>query len=297
MHLGLLIFSYPKELHGLDRIEQAAHELGHKLTRFSEPFFLFQQEKNRVNILYDGKPLPKIDMMIPRPNFHHEPSLHAYALNILLQAGLPMINSHVSFILCQNKLEQHIRFVEKKLPCPPFAIARRTHEALVAARSIGFPVVMKVAFGTHGKGVFFVPSEEVCVSVANYLELRDKNPMIIEKYIAEAERKDLRIFIVGEHIVAAMERHAPDGDIRTNTSNGGVGKNITLTKAEQELAKRAAKAFKLEVAGIDLIRSHHGPLVLEVNAHPGFQELERVTGVDIASAIVSFALEKIDHSK
>ena len=131
-----------------------------------------------------------------------------------------------------------------------------------------------------------------CRPIAEYLALRDGNPVIVQEFIKEAKTSDLRVFIVGGEVVAAMQRQAPSGDVRANTSNGGTGISVELTKTERELALSVTRLFELEVAGVDLIRSDRGPLVLEVNANPGFKELERVTGVDVADAIISYAAKR-----
>ena len=153
---------------------------------------------------------------------------------------------------------------------------------------IGFPVMIKVAFGTHGKGVFLAENIETLSPIVDYLTIRDGNPVIIEEFVAEAGRKDLRAFVIGDQVIAAMERTARDGDVRANASLGGVGRPVTLTDEEQQIAVKATKAFDLDLAGVDLLRSARGPLVIEVNANPGFEELTRATDIDVAGAIIEF---------
>ena len=176
------------------------------------------------------------------------------------------------------------------MPYPKSFVTKKPESALEAAIQIGFPVIIKVAFGTIGKGIFYAPDQETFGPIVEYLAIRDRNPVIVQEFIKEADRKDLRVFVVGGKIVASMERCAPEGDVRANTSNGGTGKVVILTKEEQDLALRVADVFGLEIIGIDLIRSNRGPLVIEVNANPGFSELERATGIDVAKAIIEFAV-------
>lgn len=165
----------------------------------------------------------------------------------------------------------------------------RTEGVMAAAEAIQFPLIAKVAFGTHGKGVFYAENIQTLKPIVDYLCVRDENPVILERFIAEAAHSDVRVFVVGGGIVAAMERKAMRGDVRTNIGSGGTGGSIELSETEKRVVLQAAHAFHLEICGVDLIRSKEGPLVLEVNAYPGFQELERVTGIDVAGAIINYA--------
>ncbi len=287
---------------GADRFEAAARERGHQLVKIYEPYLSFEISPLpeggsrgvgvQPQILHGGEPLPRLDVIISRPNFIEEPTLRTYASQMLTAAGYKIINASPSFASAKNKITQHMIFAEHNLPCPRWGVCRRPDDALKIAQDIGFPVILKVAFGTHGKGVFFTPDAQTLQPIAEYLAIRDGNPMIVEEYIQEAQNKDLRIFILGGRVLAAMERTAPTGDVRANTSNGGTGSVTVLTQEEQDLAVHVAKIFDLEIAGVDIIRSARGPLLLEVNANPGFKELERVTGQDIAGAIIEFAVQK-----
>lgn len=290
MHIGLLIFSDPsmEQFTGADRFEQAARERGHNLFKIYEPYLSFFGDR----ILHMNQPLPNLDIIISRPNFIQEPSLRTYAIQMLKSAGFKIINASPSFASAKNKITQHVLFAEQNFPCPRWGVCRRSDDALRIAQDIDFPVILKVAFGTHGKGVFFAPDAQTLQPIAEYLAIRDGNPMIVEEYIKEAQNRDLRIFVLDGRVLAAMERTAPERDVRANTSNGGTGSSTILTQEEQNLAERAAKSFDLEIAGVDIIRSSRGPLLLEVNSNPGFKELERVTGQDIAGAIIEYAVEK-----
>ncbi|MBI4437717.1 RimK family alpha-L-glutamate ligase [Candidatus Uhrbacteria bacterium] len=290
MTIGLLIFSDPsqEQYTGAERFEMAARERGHELVKIYEPFLSFCEGR----ILHEQRPLPPLDIIISRPNFIEEPSVRTYALQMLTNAGYRVINSAPSSAWAKNKITQHVLFAEQGLPCPRWGVCRRSEDILKAAQDIGFPVVLKVVFGTHGKGIFFAPNAETLQPIAEYLAIRDRNPVIVEEFIEEAQRKDVRVFVLGGRILSAMERTAPAGDVRANTSNGGTGSPVILTPEEQDLAVRAATLFDLEIAGVDIIRSARGPLILEANSNPGFKELERVTGKDIAGAIIDYAVEQ-----
>jgi len=288
MKIGILIFSEPTldNYTGVIRLEEAAITLGHTVVRLYEPNFSLCGDE----LLYNGKQMPEVDVIISRPNFIEEPSLHFYVVNTLIEKGYRVLNGKQSFAIAKNKIEQLRVFQKNKLPYPKSYITKNPDSALEAAKQIGFPVVIKVAFGTIGKGIFYAPNQETFGPIVEYLAIRDRNPVIVQEFIKEADRKDLRVFIVGGKIIASMERCAPEGDIRANTSNGGTGRQVVLTDEEQKLALQVATIFDLDIIGIDLIRSNRGPLVLEINSNPGFTELERVTGIDVAKEIIDYCV-------
>jgi RimK family alpha-L-glutamate ligase len=241
MKIGILIFSKKEfdNFTGVDRLEEVANTLGHSVVRLYEPLFSLCADE----LFYEGKTIPEVDVIISRPNFIEEPSLHFYVINSLAEKGYRVLNSNPMFAIAKNKIEQLSLFQKNKLPFPKSFVTKNPERAIETAKQIGFPVVIKVAFGTIGKGVFFAPSQEVFEPIVEYLAIRDKNPVIVQEFIKEADRKDLRVFIVGGKIIAAMERCAPEGDIRANASNGGVGKKVTLTDNENKLALQIAKLF------------------------------------------------------
>ncbi|MBI5370125.1 RimK family alpha-L-glutamate ligase [Candidatus Uhrbacteria bacterium] len=290
MIIGILIFSTPKDEQyaGVERLTQAATQMGHQIVHLYEPYFSLSGSE----IWYEGKAMPQVDVIIARPNFIEEPGLHAHVVRALLTQGYRVINGLRSYGPAKNKIEQIQQFEQLGIPYPSSVICKRPDLAIDGARRLGFPVIIKVAFGTVGSGVFYADSEETFGPIADYLNIRDRNPILVQQFVAEAQRKDLRVFVVGSEIVAAMERTAPERDVRANATHGGVGTPVELSPDERILALRVAKTFELEIAGVDLIRSVRGPLVLEVNANPGFAELERATGVDVAEAIMRYTIQQ-----
>lgn len=291
MNIGILIFSEPRDevFAGADRLVEAGKAAGHTVEKLYEPHLSFLDG----NVLHEGKSLPKLDVIISRPNFVEEPSLRTYAVQMLERAGYRIVNGRPGYTWAKNKLTQHVLFAQHELPCPRWGIARRPEDTVAIAKTIEFPTIVKVAFGTHGKGVFLAKDVESLWPIVDYLGIRDGNPMIVEEFITEAKSSDLRAFVIGGEVVGAMQRTAADGDTRANTSNGGTGCVVELSEEERTLAVRAAKVFDLEIAGVDLIRSKRGPLLLEVNGNPGFRELEKVTNIDIARKIIDYAVQRI----
>jgi ribosomal protein S6--L-glutamate ligase len=291
MNIAILIFSNPsqEQYTTVDRLVEEGEKLGHTMHKLYEPKLSFTSTDSGIEILHENQPLPDLDVIIPRPNFIEEPSLRSYAIQLLVDAGYKVLNDKPSMGWAKNKLTQHVLFEKYKLPCPRWAIARKSSQASILAEQINYPVILKVAFGTHGKGIFYAENKETLDPIAEYLAIRDGNPLIVEEFIKEANRKDLRVFVLGGKVISAMQRTAPEGDIRANTSTGGTGSKVKLSKAEIELAEKTATTFELDIAGVDIIRSNRGPLVLEINSNPGFKEIERTTDSNVAKAIIKFA--------
>ena len=308
MEIGILLSTAPPEdpIHaahlkpreawsGSERLEEAVRSRRLMCRRLYEPLFTFVADHGRLNVWYDGEPYRPCDIVIYRPNFHEEPSLHRHVLEALRTIRQPMLNGNFAANDIKNKIWQHRCLAEAGIPLPRWAIAKSSRAADCAADHLHFPLILKVAFGTHGKGVFFVENRETLAPIVDYLGIRDGNPVIMEEFIAAAEHRDIRIFVVGGMVIASMQRTARSRDIRANAALGGTGTPIIPTPAECALAVRASAVFELDFAGVDVIRSPQGALVLEVNAHPGFKELELCTGVDVAGAIVEEALKKIQQ--
>lgn len=293
MKIGILISSEPRGevATGAQRLEEAVQQRGYEAVRLYAPDFSFRHFSDQIEVQYLGKSFAGFDALIYRPNFIEEPSLHAHVPLLLMQSGYRVLNGGADITGTKNKLAQHVLLSQLGLPMPRWAIAKRKQDALEAARELQFPVIIKTPFGTHGIGVFYAENAETLQPIVDYLGVSDGNPAIIEAFIGEANRKDLRVFVLHDQVLAAMERAAPAGDVRANAALGGVGTAAVLSEEERGLALAVAKAFACEVAGVDLLRTASGPLVVEVNANPGFAELERATGLDIAGALVDAALK------
>lgn len=291
MKIGILICSEPSGEHftGADRLIEAGEARGHRMKKLYTPRFTFKAGSDGFEIFYEGDAFEGFDVLIYRPNFIEEPSLHAHVIRLLAEAGYRIVNGAAEIGATKNKIEQHLMFQEEGFPVPDWAIAKSRKYLPEIAEEIGFPLIVKVSFGTHGIGVFYAENLETLQPIADYLSVRDGNPMILEKFISDADRKDVRVFLVGGNVVGAMEREARAGEMRANVAAGGTGTATELTEDEARLAIDAAKRFGLEIAGIDLLRTVEGPLLLEVNSNPGFKELETATAEDIAGAIIDYA--------
>jgi ribosomal protein S6--L-glutamate ligase len=186
---------------------------------------------------------------------------------------------------------------EAGLPIPKTAVIAQPSAFFTAIEAVGGPpVVIKLVQGTQGKGVILAPNLQTAAYVLNKLRGM-KRQALVQEFIAEAEGRDIRIIVVGDKCVAAMERRASHGDFRANLHLGGTAVRIPLTAELEQLALAAARAHDLHVAGVDILQSHRGPLLLEVNSSPGLEGIEETTKVDIAAAIINFVQRQIGKEK
>lgn len=271
---------------------------GHDVVQLYESYFSFVQADpdKPVTVLYDSKPFGNFDIIISRPNFVEEPSIHSVTTTLLVNAGYRILNFRPALSMTKNKLSQKAMMAAENIPTPRWAIVRHPDNIQSAVEQIGFPVVLKVAFGTWGKGVFYAENLKTLRPIADYLAIRDRNPVILEEFIAEANHCDLRAFVVGGKVVASMQRMAKPTDIRANIHAGGTGSPVELTDEEREIAVKSAKLYDLDFAGVDILRSKRGPLVIEVNSNPGLEGISAVTGIDVAGTIIELAEQRVKKS-
>jgi ribosomal protein S6--L-glutamate ligase len=172
------------------------------------------------------------------------------------------------------------------LPVTGCAHSSRDVEGLINTVG-GPPLVVKLLEGTQGIGVVLAENKNAAESVIEAFRGLKAN-IIVQEFIREANGSDIRAFVVGDKVVASMVRQAKEGEFRSNLHRGGNASNVKITPAERTTAIKAARAMGLNVAGVDILRSHHGPVVIEVNSSPGLEGIESSTGVDVAGAIIDF---------
>jgi len=175
------------------------------------------------------------------------------------------------------------------LPVPDsvFTAMPENVESMLHLLGESYPVVIKTLNSTQGQGVILGESPNSAKSIAEAL-IRLREEIVMQRFIEEAKGKDIRVFVVGGKVVATMERSAQNGEFRSNLHRGASSKKVRITKAEETMALEASKLMGLEVAGVDILRSQKGPLILEINASPGLEGIEGTTGVDIAGQIIKF---------
>jgi ribosomal protein S6--L-glutamate ligase len=296
IRIGILLFSDQKNpfscsTTAADELIKAAQVRGHLASVVVAKELTFTDRGGKIIASYESKRLPKLDVIIVRPNFSESPDLYAYPSQMLSLCGYKVINNWPSYSSTKNKIDQHVMAYREAVPRADWAVGFRSQPVMRAAETLGYPLVVKVPRGSWGHGVFYADSPEVLRPIIDFLTMRYQSPVILERFVKEADRSDVRVFVIGGKIAGCMRRKAPKGDVRSNTSNGGRGYKVKITKEEEKLAIRMAELYGLEIAGIDLLRSKKGPLVMEVNANPGFKELTRATGIDIAGVIIDYAVE------
>jgi len=254
----------------------------------------------KTKILHRGYPLPKYDAIFVRPLFNHDPSIHSAVIRQFELNGRLVINGYLGVHRAKNKIRTLQLLAHHNLPMPKTTLLFDEEHLKVTLKDFKFPVVVKAAYGSGGSGIFICETQRAVAPVVEHL-LKDNNtsndPIKIQEYISEAKGKDLRLFVVGKKVVATMERKAKKGEFRANFHKGGSVKGITPTKKEERLAIAAAREMGLNLAGVDILRSKTGPLILEVNSAPGLEGITLATGVDIAGEVVKYIEQKVKKNR
>ena len=245
-------------------------------------------DEKHPNVYYHGKKLEGYDAIIPRISNN----MTRYGCAIVRQfemQGLWTLSSSIAITRARDKLRAAQILTKAGVDTPKTLVSRNSADIDDLLEQIGLPVIIKLASGTHGNGVVLAETKKAAKSVlqAFYIYNEDGTNIILQEFIEESAGTDIRAFVVGSNVVASMKRQSVTDDFRSNLHKGGEGSPIKLTDEERKVAVQAAKAMGLHVAGVDLMRSTRGPLVLEVNASPGFG-IEKVTGRNVAEKIIEY---------
>ncbi len=284
MRIGIL--SLRRTLYSTRRLREAALARGHEARVIDYLRCTMHVSPKESAVIYRGEPLV-LDAVIPRIGATHT----FYGSAIVRQfemLGVPTANHAGSIVLGRDKLRslQVLAREGVDLPVTGFAHSVKDTRGLIA-RVGGAPLVIKLVEGTQGVGVVLASSHSAAESVISAFRQLEAD-ILVQEFVAEAEGSDTRAFVVDDRVVAAMKRRAPAGEFRSNLHRGGSAERVELSSEEEALARLAARTIGLGVAGVDMIRSSRGPLILEVNASPGLEGIEGSTGVDVAGAIVEY---------
>jgi ribosomal protein S6--L-glutamate ligase len=277
-------------LYSHKRLKEAAEKRGHTLDIINTLRCTMNIASRRPVIFYNGQQLTGYDAVIPRIGA----SVTFYGLAVLRQfemAGVFPLNESVAIGRSRDKLRstQILARAGVGLPVTTFAHdPKQTEEVLKMAG--GAPLVIKLLEGTQGLGVVLADTDRSAKSVIEAFRSANVN-ILVQEFIKEAGGTDIRALVVGGKVVAAMQRTGGEGEFRSNLHRGGSAKQIKLSPEERSTATRSAKAMGLNVCGVDMLRSNHGPVVMEVNSSPGLEGVENATGIDIAGKIIEL-LEK-----
>ncbi|MBI2384318.1 MAG: 30S ribosomal protein S6--L-glutamate ligase [Gammaproteobacteria bacterium] len=291
--MKIALLSRDRTLYSSRRLIEAAQARGHQVEVIDVLRCYMSIQPHAPEIHYRGRKLAGFDAVIPRIGA----SVTFYGAAVVRQfemMGVYCLNESIAITRARDKL-RCLQLLSRKgigLPVTGFAHSPDDTQDLIKLVG-GAPMVIKLIEGTQGKGVVLAETDKAAGSVIEAFRDLDAY-FLVQDFIEEAKGSDIRCFVIGGKVVAAMQRTARDGEFRSNLHRGGTAMEARITRAERQTAVRAASALGLNVAGVDIIRSKQGPLVLEVNSSPGLEGIEGTTGKDIASQIVQF-VEK--HAK
>lgn len=251
---------------------------------------------SKPTLRYGGKTLPLYDAVIPRIGA----SVTHYGLAVLRQfemQGVYPLNESVAIGRSRDKLRALQILAREGIGLPVTAFAHGPRKAENVIKEVGgAPVVIKLLEGTQGMGVVLAETQASAKSIIEAFSAANVN-ILVQEFIREAGASDIRAFVIGGQVVAAMKRTGTDGDFRSNLHRGGKAEAVEITDLERQTALRSAAALGLNVCGVDMLRSARGPMVMEVNSSPGFRGIEMATGVDIAKAILVFLEAHARHGE
>ncbi len=285
MKIGIL--SRNRKLYSTTRLVQAAQKRGHQVRVINHLRCYMNIASFKPSIQYDGKQLEAFDAIIPRIGA----SVTFYGTAVVRQfemMGTFSLNESVAISRSRDKLRS-LQLLSRKgigLPVTGFAHSPDDTEDLLNLVG-GAPVVVKLLEGTQGKGVVLAETRNAAESVVEAFRGLNAN-FLVQEFVEEAKGSDIRCFVIGEKVVAAMMRQADEGEFRSNLHRGGTAKLIKISPEERSTAVRSAKIMGLNVAGVDILRSNHGPVVVEVNSSPGLEGIEAATGKDVAGMIIEY---------
>ncbi len=288
--MKIAILSRRPMLYSTRRLGEAGEARGHEMRVVDYVRCYMNIAAHKPTVIYQGAALEGFHAIIPRIGA----SQTFYGTAVVRQfemMGVFPANESQGITRARDKL-RCLQLLSRQgigLPVTGFANSTKDIEGLINIAG-GAPCVIKLLEGTQGIGVILAETRQAAEAVIEAFRGLKAN-ILVQEYIKEAQGADLRCFVVGKKVVAAMKRQARPGEFRANLHRGATAEKVKLTPEERNIAIRAAKALGLNVAGVDILQSNHGPVVLEVNSSPGLEGIEKATGVDVAGAIVEF-LEK-----
>lgn len=285
--MNIAILSRNPDLYSTSRLVEAAGERGHT-TRVIDPLRCYMNITTaNPSVHYKGEKLEGFDAVVPRIGA----SITFYGTAVLRQfemMGVYGVNESIAISRSRDKLRSMQLLARKGLGLPVTGFAHSTMYTNDLISMVGgTPLVIKLLEGTQGIGVVLAETKKAAESVIEAFRGLDAD-ILVQQFIKEADGADVRCLVIGGKVVAAMERQAKDGEFRSNLHRGGQAELCKITPAERATAVKAARVMGLNVAGVDLIRSNEGPLIMEVNSSPGLRGIERATGKDIAGSIIEF---------
>lgn len=294
--MQIAILSQNKTLYSTRRLVEAAQERGYQVQVINplECYMNISMQQSSIHI--GGVELPSFDAVIPRIGA----GITFYGTAVVRQFEMMStytLNSSMGISRSRDKLRSMQLLSRKGIGLPVTGFANKPSDIPDLIDMVGgAPLVIKLLEGTQGIGVVLAETRKAAESVIEaFMGL--KANIMVQEYIKEAQGADIRCFVLGDKVIAAMKRQALPGEFRSNLHRGGTATLVKLSPEERSIAVRAAKTMGLNVAGVDILRSNHGPVVMEVNSSPGLEGIEAATGKDVAGAIIEFIAKQKRKSK
>lgn len=290
--MKIAILSRNKNLYSTKRLVEAAEARGHEVSVVDVLRCYMNITSIKPTVHYRGKVLEGFDAVIPRIGA----SVTFYGTAVLRQFEMMNVfplNESVAVTRSRDKLRSAQLLARKGIGMPVTGFAHNPDDIEDLLKEVGgAPLVIKLLEGTQGIGVVLAETQKAAESVLQaFMGL--KANIMVQEFIKEAGGSDIRCFVVGGKVVAAMKRQGPEGEFRSNLHRGGSASLVRMTPEERSTAVRAAKIMGLEVCGVDLLRSHHGPVVMEVNSSPGLEGIESASGKDVAGIIMQYMEKRV----
>ncbi len=273
--------------HSALRLVDEAKKRGHEPIILDYTRCYMEIEQYKPDVHYEGERVPRVDAVIPRIAARHTSYGSAVVRQFEMRGSFTTAKS-IAIVRSRDKVRTMQLLARDGIPIPKTTVANRPDDITDLMEQVGGPpLIVKLARGTHGAGVVIAETSKAAKSVIQAF-YSIKTPILVQEFIAEAEGADIRFIVVGGKVVAAMKRQSLSEDFRSNIHMGGHGEQVETTKEERRLAIQAARRLGLDIAGVDIIRSHRGPLIIEVNSSPSFRGIEKTTGINIAEKIIEY---------
>jgi ribosomal protein S6--L-glutamate ligase len=294
--LKIAILSRNRALYSTKRLIESIENKGHEAMILDHLKCDIVIEQDHPAIFYKGEKLKGIDAVIPRIGA----SVTFYGAAVVRQfemMGVPTAVESQALVRSRDKLRSLQILARSNVGMPKTVFTNYSKEVKKIIDSVGgAPLIVKLLEGTQGYGVVLAPTRKAAESIIEAFHSM-KARVIVQEFIEEAKGADIRAFVIGNKVVGAMKRQGKEGEFRSNLHQGGTGQLVKLTKKEREVALTAAKAMGLSIAGVDMLQSERGPLVLEVNSSPGLEGIEKTTNKDIASEVINYVIKLVESQK
>lgn len=291
--MKIVILSTNPRLYSTRRLKEAGEQRGHEMLVIDHTKCDIIIEKRAPKVFYKGKEIKGVDAVIPRIGA----SVTFYGTAVVRQFEMMKVFTAIesqALVRSRDKLRSLQILARAGVSLPKTAFTNYSKDAKRILTQVGgAPCVLKLLEGTQGVGVVLAETKSAAESVLEAFQGL-KARVIVQEFIEEAKGADLRVIVIDGVVVGAMKRQAKEGEFRSNLHRGGTASIVELSEEEENIALKAARVMKLGIAGVDLLQSKSGPMVMEVNSSPGLEGIETATGKDIAKAIIRYVERNVD---